>query len=244
MIIAHVSDTHVDGSERNAERTRRVMRYLAGLAIPADVVLITGDVTDRGTEPEYEQARRLIDPAGPALFCPGNHDARQPFRKALLGEEAGDQPINRAYHVDGVLFAMCDSTIPGRHDGRLDEQTLDWLDAELTAAADMPAFVCFHHPPVVLGAPYIDEIRQFSTERLAGLVAGHRNVVAVLCGHAHTPAVSTFGGKPLIVAPGVASTVRLAIEGEPVIDEAPPPMVALHLLGDDLRLTTHYRVVL
>lgn len=65
---------------------------------------------------------------------------------------AADTPIDRAYRVGGALFAMCDSSIPGRHDGVLADETLDWLDAELTAAGGLPAFVCFHHPPVILGA--------------------------------------------------------------------------------------------
>jgi Icc protein len=243
IVIAHLSDIHIDGEGHSVERTKRVMRYLAGLRTPVDVVLVTGDVADHGTEAEYERARHLIDLPEPVLFCPGNHDAREPLRKVLLGEAPDDAPVNRAYRVGGALFAMCDSSIPGRHDGMLDDQTLDWLDAELASAADLPAFVCFHHPPVVLGAPYVDRIRQYSTERLSDLVATHQNVVAVLCGHAHTPAASTFGGKPLLVAPGVVSTVILPFESDAVVDEALPPMLALHILDQDRRLTTHYRVV-
>jgi 3',5'-cyclic AMP phosphodiesterase CpdA len=98
---------------------------------------------------------------------------------------------------------MCKFSIPGRHDGLLVDQTLDWLESDLTAAAHIPSFICFHHPPVVLGAPHGDRIRQFSTDKLCHLVRHHDNVVAVLCGHAHTPASTLFGGKPLLVAPAV-----------------------------------------
>jgi 3',5'-cyclic AMP phosphodiesterase CpdA len=133
--------------------------------------------------------------------------------------------------------------VPGADDGYLADETLDWLDAELTAAADLPAFVCFHHPPVVLGQPFIDRIMQFGAERLSDVVARHPNVVALLCGHAHTPAASTFAGRPLLVAPGVASTLMLPFEGDTLLDYDQPILIAFHILDDEHRLTTHFRVV-
>jgi 3',5'-cyclic-AMP phosphodiesterase len=243
VIVAHVSDTHIDSGERSVARTERVLRFLAGLPTRVDVVLVTGDVADHGAESEYERMRGLVDLPSPVLFCPGNHDVREAFRKVLLGVEPDGAPVNRAHRVGGALFAMCDSSIPGRDDGVLTDQTLDWLDAELSASTDLPAFVCFHHPPLVLGAPYVDGIRQFSEDRLASLVARHPQIVALLCGHAHTPAATTFAGLPLLVAPGVVSTSLLPFESDAIVDLDLPPMLAFHILHEDRRLTTHYRVV-
>src|SRR5690348_2716283 len=48
VLIAHVSDVHVDAGERSAERTGRVFRYLAGLPSPPDAVIVTGDIADHG----------------------------------------------------------------------------------------------------------------------------------------------------------------------------------------------------
>jgi 3',5'-cyclic AMP phosphodiesterase CpdA len=243
MIIAQVSDLHVDDGERSRQRVARVVGELAGLRPQPDVVLVTGDIADHGAEAEYELVRELVDLPAPVLFCPGNHDVRAAYRKVLLGEPASDAPINRAHRVGGALFALCDSTLPGRDDGLLAADTLEWLDAELAAAADLPAFVCFHHPPATLGMPFADRYRQFATERLAQLVAAHPHVVALLCGHAHTPAATTFAGRPLLVAPGVVSTIRLPFEAVAPVDEDLPTMLAYHLLDDDRRLTTHFRVV-
>jgi Icc protein len=243
IVIGHLSDIHIDTAERSVQRARRVIRYLAGLPMPVDVVLVTGDLADHGTDAEYERVRALLDLPVPVLVCPGNHDVRGPFRQVLLGEPASDAPVNRAHRVAGAFFAMCDSSVPGADDGWLADETLDWLDAQLTAAADLPAFVCFHHPPVVLGQPYIDRIMQFGADRLAEVIAQHTNVVALLCGHAHTPAASTFAGKPLLIAPGVVSTVLLPFESETVVDLHQPPLLAFHLLDDHRRLTTHYRAV-
>jgi 3',5'-cyclic AMP phosphodiesterase CpdA len=231
VVIAHLSDIHVDDGERSVERTARVMRYLAGLPRPVDVVLVTGDLADHGAPDEYTIVEKLLALPVPVLTCPGNHDD-----SALL-------PGDTAHVVAGALFAMCDSSIAGRNEGVLTDATLAWLDAELRTHADRPAFVCFHHPPVTLGIPFVDGIRQFGAERLAEVVERHPNVVAVLCGHAHTPAATTFAGRPLLVAPGVVSTAMLPFETDAIVDLDLPPLLAFHLLDDERRLTTHFRVV-
>ncbi|MCU7725151.1 phosphodiesterase [Actinoplanes sp. KI2] len=243
VVIAHVSDIHVDAGERSAERVGRVFRYLAGLHTSPDAVIVTGDIADHGAEAEYERVRGLVRLSAPVLWCPGNHDDRGPYRKALLDEEPTARPVNRAYEIAGVLILMCDSSIPGRNDGLLADETLAWLEARLSARAELPALICFHHPPVTLGMPFVDGIRQFGAERLAAVVQRHPQVVALLCGHAHTAAASTFAGRPLLVAPGVVSTAMLPFETDALVDLHQPPMIAFHVLADDRRLTTHYRVI-
>jgi 3',5'-cyclic-AMP phosphodiesterase len=243
LVVAQVSDIHLDGSARNAERAARVMTYLNELPHPIDAVLVTGDIADNGLESEYEEARKILVSPHPVFICPGNHDIRSAYRRILLGEPAGEEPINRAHHVGGAVFALCDSSVPGRPEGFLADETIEWLDSLLAADPESPAFVCFHHPPLPLHVPYVDEIRQHGEERLAEVIARHPQIVAVLCGHAHTGAATTFAGRPLLVAPGVVSTLLLSWESDTVVDYDLPPAVTFHILGDDLRLTTHYRAV-
>ena len=138
---------------------------------------------------------------------------------------------------------MVDSSIPGQDDGLLADETIAWLEATLAGRPELPALICFHHPPVTLGMPFVDSIRQFGAERLAAVVERHPQVVALLCGHAHTAAATTFAGRPLIAAPGVVSTSMLPFETSEIVDLGQPPMIAFHLLDDDLRLTTHFRAV-
>jgi Icc protein len=242
MVFAQLSDIHLDLSARNEERAARVMRYLNGLPSPLDAVLVTGDLADHGLAAEYEQVAKVLSSPHPVFTCPGNHDIRGPYREVLLGEPASEEPINRVHLAAGARFLMCDSSIPGRNDGVLDDTTVDWIETTL-GAQDGPAFLCFHHPPVTLGIPAVDEIRQFREDRLAEIIGRHGDVVAVLCGHAHTGAASTFAGRPVIVSPGVVSTAMLPWEDDQVLNFELPPAVAFHILDDELRLTTHYRVV-
>jgi 3',5'-cyclic AMP phosphodiesterase CpdA len=246
LVLAHVSDLHLDGAERSAQRAARVMSYLDGLAQPVDAVLVTGDIADHGLPEEYEQARSLLSSRFPVLTCPGNHDRRGPCRTTLLGDVEGsdDVPVNRAQRVAGAVFALCDSSIPGQDEGYLSDWTLAWLAGVLDAApATAPVVVACHHPPVALHSPVLDAIRQRGSQRLASLLRDHPRVVAVLCGHAHTAAASTFAGLPLLVAPGVASTLRLPWEHGDVLDVTASPALAFHVIDGADRITTHYRTL-
>ncbi|NEA24080.1 phosphodiesterase [Actinomadura bangladeshensis] len=242
MVFAQLSDTHLDQSDDRADRMARVMEHLG--ALPLDAVLVTGDIADHGDPAEYAQARKLLlGSPHPVLLCPGNHDVRGPYREGLLDEPPTAAPVNRLHRIAGATFAMCDSTVPGEDHGFLDDGTLAWLDRQLAGNPGEPAFVCFHHPPIPQGIPYVDEIRQFGADRLAAVIERHPQVVAVLCGHNHTAAATTFAGRPLLVSPGVVSTLVFPWQGGDVADYDAPPGVAFHLLDDEGRLTTHYRTV-
>jgi Icc protein len=76
-------------------------------------------------------------------------------------------------------------------------------------------------------------------------------VKALLAGHVHTGASTTFAGVPLRIAPGVVSGSLLPIEpgadrgwaaGGPVEFDRPPSLL-LHVLHDDGRVTSHHRTV-
>jgi 3',5'-cyclic-AMP phosphodiesterase len=239
VILAHISDLHIgkdrgDGGARALRRARDVVEWLNRMDGDLDGVLVTGDLADNGLPEEYEVVQEVLGALRfPVATCPGNHDDRAAF----AGQTS---PVNRVHRVDGYTVAMADSSIPGRNEGYLDDETVAWLDDVL--ADGEPALVCFHHPPVVLGIPFVDGIRMQEAERLAAVVERHDNVVAVLCGHAHTGAVSTFAGRPLVVAPGVVSTAVLPFVSDELVSYEPPPSVAFHVL-DDRSLVTHFRSV-
>ncbi|WP_418960004.1 metallophosphoesterase [Streptomyces tritici] len=243
-LLAQISDLHLDGSERATRRATRVMDHLRALPRPVDALLVTGDIADHGEEAEYEEAARILAADFPVLTCPGNHDVRTAYRKALLGEAPGDGPVNRVHHIAGTAVLMCDSTIPGRDEGRLDAETLAWIDATLTALPqDTPALIAFHQPPVRLHHPLPDAGMLEGPGALAELLDRHPRVAAVLTGHAHTAAASVFAGRPLIVGPAVTWTLRMPWEGDRPADRDQPPGLAFHVMDGERRLTTHYRVV-
>jgi 3',5'-cyclic-AMP phosphodiesterase len=245
MILAHISDLHIgqdhegDGGARALRRAQRVIDYLNALPGEVDGVLATGDLADHGTPEEYRVVRDLLGTLRfPVLPCPGNHDVREAYRTTLLGDpDGGAEPVNEVHHLAGFTIAMCDSLIPRRNEGLLDDSTLTWLDKVLSDTED-PVLVCFHHPPVKLHLPVLDGILLQNADQLAEVL--NDKVVAILCGHAHTAAATTFAGRPLVVAPGVVSTAVLPVEGDHVVDYDLPPALALHVVGEH-GLVTHFR---
>ncbi|MFC0542002.1 metallophosphoesterase [Kutzneria chonburiensis] len=241
VLLAQISDLHLDGSERATARARRVMDYLNGLAQPVDALLVTGDIADHGTESEYEEVSRLLAGAGfPVLTCPGNHDVRAPFRKALLDEEPSDGPVNRLHQVGGVNILMVDGIVPAHDHGFLDDETVGWILDHLRDQT--PTLIALHHPPVPVHEPLIDRILLHDPDRLSAIVEAHPQVIAVLTGHAHTACASSFAGRPIIVSPAVTYAVRLPWEGGSFDNWDQPPGVAFHVV-EGTRITTHFRSV-
>ncbi len=243
LVIAHVSDTHFGNETQDpAARNAAVMDHLLAMSPRPDVLLVTGDVADHGLPEEYVEARAWLDRwEGPLAVCPGNHDVRDAF---VAGLGIGSRTV---VETSGVRFVLLDSLVDadetGRVDpGRLGDDQLAWLDERLAEDA-RPTYVCLHHPPATIDLELMDPIRLRDGEALEGVIARHAHVVATLVGHAHTMAATTFAGRPLLIGGGVVSTVTADAEAPPTIWFEAPPTFALHLVGDDGRVTTHWRAL-
>ncbi|MEU5438912.1 metallophosphoesterase [Streptomyces sp. NPDC020719] len=256
MLLAHISDLHLDGGARAAQRAARVVEFINAMSRRPDAVLVTGDIADHGAPAEYAEAAELLARIdAPVLTCPGNHDDRAAYRKGLLDLPGGPSakggaapdpyaPVNRLHRVGDYAILMLDSTIPGEDPGVFEDATLEWLARTLDSLGDTPALPAFHHPPAVIHHEYLDSTNLTNADRFAEVLAGRDNVPAVLVGHAHTPAATTFAGRPLLIAPGVTSTLRLPWEpGEGLVNRTSPPGIAFHVLDAGGRIMTHFRVV-
>jgi len=99
--ILHVSDTQFgryhrfDPSDSLAGYLiRDVEKLLRDDVPPIDLVIVSGDIAERGKRPEYDQARTFIDQVGRALglghdrvvVVPGNHDVSWNLCQAAFAE--------------------------------------------------------------------------------------------------------------------------------------------------------------
>lgn len=248
--IAHLSDTHFDGTPRTAQRNRVVLDYLRDLPPSALAgVVVSGDVTDHGDESEYAQARAELTGPWPMLVIPGNHDRRDAFAAGLYGQGRVGEPLDSSVDIGPVVLIGCDSSIPAPpgsriDEGRLDAGTLHWLDSALAARRpDQWALICLHHPPAPVQIPLMDPIRLSNGAELLDVLRRHAGIAGILTGHAHTAGATELGGIPVRIAPGVASAVPLPFEPNAPITPALPPGFAFHIIDDEGRLTTHFRIL-
>lgn len=224
--LLHLSDPHLDGSRERADRLRAVLDLLPPFRRP-DAIVVTGDVADTGAADAYAQFQAVMEGREPWLAVPGNHDS-----PALL---AGPPFLD----VGDLRVLGLDVTVAGENHGELRDEVAE--QAVRLAAGAGRTVLAFHQPPVWIGHSYIDSMRLLNAESLASLVNRIGTVTAILCGHAHTAAVSSFAGVPVLMAPGIVSALRLDPADRPIASLTHAPGMALHSFEDGAVTTTfHY----
>jgi 3',5'-cyclic AMP phosphodiesterase CpdA len=196
--------------------TERAFRAVARLNPSPDVVVITGDLTDCGLDEEYANLNRLLRRflPMPVFVIPGNHDRRGNFREGLkhLPGVAAD-PHYVQYTVDDypVRLVMLDTLVPGAGHGELRPEQLEFLDQALAAAPDKPTIVGMHHPPFACGIAHMDRINLRNIPDFAAIIARHRQVERIICGHHHRPIVARLAHAIASIAPSVAHQVEMTL---------------------------------
>jgi 3',5'-cyclic-AMP phosphodiesterase len=210
-VVAHISDPHLlAGEARQYGAIDTVVRFTAALdrlsrMDPAPQALVlTGDLADLGEPGAYRRLRDLVEPVAESMgaqvvWCMGNHDDRAAYSRELFGEES-EAPQDRVYDVSGLRIVSLDTSVPGWHHGELSDEQLAWLRDLLATHATHGTILALHHPPIPSPMlPVAEVIELLDTDRLADVVRGS-DVRAILGGHYHFSAHSTFAGIPVSVA--------------------------------------------
>lgn len=231
MIIAQISDTHIDLDGPNgAARLGYLERCVADInrldPMP-DAVIHTGDLSHNGKPAEYEAAKRVLG----ALRCPlhvgaGNRDDRAAIRRAFPADRylLPDTPFVQ-YSADAyaVRLIAVDTLSEGSNKGEFCQVRADSLRAVLAEETTKPTVVFMHHPPfVVRESDYPVQFASWeAVERMSRALAGQRHVIGLFCGHTHRNAAGEIGGVPVSSTPSVAVDLRLgqypaSFEGVPI----------------------------
>ncbi len=208
-----------------------------------DVVIATGDLVNSARAPQYEHlADILVNLEVPLRLVPGNHDDREMLRSTfpdLVPDGGADQRIDYVVDEWPVRLVGLDTTIPGENGGAIVAEQISWLDQVLSAQPDRPTVIFQHHPPFVTGIGWMDAVGLIGRELEAELLASHRQVCAVLCGHIHRNIHATVGGRPASTSPSTGAQVALALGDNlyEYIDE--PGAVAIHQWSAENGLVSH-----
>lgn len=230
IVIAHLSDPHLDARAVTVQRLRHVVAAVRELPY-LDAVVVTGDVADGGLVSEYQAFMAEVAGLPPTIVTSGNHCLKAAF-------EASVGPRNSQLDIDGLRIVGLDTALEGRDEGLLDEATQSFARRAIDTAPGAVLLAC-HHPPVDIGHPIIDATRLSNPDALAGLVASSAAVIGVLTGHVHTAHVTQFAGVPMIGAPGIVSTLRINEPERLSADGSAPPGFAVHTI-DRGRLATRF----
>lgn len=241
MLICQLTDLHVRPVGKPANRvaetnmfTERAFRAVARLNPEPDMVVITGDLTECGLDAEYTNLARLLRKwlPMPVFVIPGNHDRRGNFReglKHLPGVTADPHYVQYAVEDHAVRLVMLDTLVPGAGHGELHAGQLEFLDRTLAAVPGKPTIVAMHHPPFVCGIAHMDRINLRDAPAFTAIIAKHRQVERIICGHHHRPIVARVAHAIASIAPSVAHQVEMTLDPhDPGAFVFEPPAFQLH----------------
>jgi 3',5'-cyclic AMP phosphodiesterase CpdA len=219
--IVHLSDLHLTADDRAARSEERLFGRLRGMnsswrrlvdapaVRAADLLLVTGDVTDRGEPAAWQSFWRPLAEAGLTArvrVVPGNHDlchlgvrlsdCRVDAQRALVGLAAGGQPtrfpwVERLAGGHVALVGLNSANIGNRSAatnaiGRLGHFQLERLARALRRARDAAVVVvALHHSPNIPAGRTADARRLARMSPLERwgmeLDAAERRALRLLC---------------------------------------------------------------
>ena len=228
------------------KRLRRAVDRLNALEPRPDVVLATGDLTERGKRREYERLRKLLAPLEIPLFViPGNHDRRESLRDAFADHwyMPATGPIHYAIDRYPVRLIGIDTMNDGDPGGILDDDRLDWLDRTLARAKDRPTLIFMHHPPFLTGIRALDALEFRGRDALGEIIGRNPQVDRIVCGHIHRAMELRWHGTMVCTALSTAHQFALELrEKRPLGFVLEPPGFALHIWRDG-QIVTHHCLV-
>lgn len=248
MLIAQLTDFHVtlEGRTAGSVDTRaafaRLMARMADLAPRPDFILVSGDLAETGADAEYAFVADGLTRLGlPFLVVPGNHDQREPLRRAFR-DVAGTEPghLGFARDLEALSIIGLDTLVEGAGHGALGPEQIHWLKGALDARAARPLIVMLHHPPFDTGIPAMDAIglREGRAE-LEAVLGGRENIAGVLCGHVHRAISGTFAGHRAFIASSASHQFALDLDRQGAFRVVlEPPQIALHRIERN-RLVTY-----
>jgi 3',5'-cyclic AMP phosphodiesterase CpdA len=221
LTLAHLSDVHFGRIS-----DERVVGALVDEVNDADLdlVVVSGDLTQRARRNEFKAARAMLDAFGPpVIVVPGNHDVRawwhNPFdrlwRSSKRYRKYISEDVTPQFAADGLAAFGLNSahgwTIKG---GRIRPEHVDEMEAFFGRQPD-DAFrvLTVHHHLLLLDGLGNHDISRGA--RLALEAAQSARVDLVLCGHLHTshvapvelaPAGDAGRGHRLVIASAGTAT--------------------------------------
>jgi 3',5'-cyclic AMP phosphodiesterase CpdA len=189
MLLLHLSDVHF-GPPYHDEIGEALLRFAHH--IEADVIVASGDFTQRAKEEQFRAAREFLDrlPRVPLIVTPGNHDiplyrvlerVRDPYRyyQRYIARE-----LDTVTAVDGAVIVALNSTAPLRAitNGRIHAWQLEFARQAFEGTPpDVQRILVAHHhfapPPDFEGADAMPRAKRaldaFTEMRVDLLLGGH-----------------------------------------------------------------------
>lgn len=198
--------------DRADRRARFVKGVQAAVAAGFDRLLLSGDLTEEGTESQFEEvanvlAEAKVDAARVTLLA-GNHDryhSEDAWRRAMDGPFRGSKEGSEPILADGVTLIPIDTTRMQHYVLSAGEIALEeWRRVRaLVAARKGPVVLFMHHPPQLHRTPHMQWIDGLRNAHLVHDLLREFPNVHVMHGHTHRAVAQVWPGSsvPRVFSP-------------------------------------------
>ncbi|WP_447045058.1 metallophosphoesterase [Vreelandella sp. H-I2] len=182
MRVVQVTDAHLHADTEARSRAgipwRQFQQVLRAVtAEHPDIVIFTGDISQDESAASYALAAQAMAALScPWYWLPGNHD-----QLALMAAEC---PLVGEVDLGAWRMLLLNTQVEGKPHGELGSERIAKL-AEQLENDDRPTLIAMHHPPVDVGAVWMDAIGLQDREAFWELLSNHSHVKIILFGHAH-----------------------------------------------------------
>jgi 3',5'-cyclic AMP phosphodiesterase CpdA len=216
--IVHLSDLHFGRVDQALLGPLRDLIH----SIAPNVVVISGDLTQRAKSEQFEEARAFLDTLpGPQIVVPGNHDISlyNVFRRFV-------KPLDRykRYITDDLdpIFVDEEIAVVGVNtarsltikDGRLNKEQVDGIRSQLAGLAPNITRIVVTHHPFDLPTSF-EEKDLVNRAEMAMEVFAECGVDVLLAGHMHLSHAASTASRyridayaALVVQAGTATSTR------------------------------------
>ncbi len=239
ITIMQVSDIHIGFEYESNQRLITALLMSRLLNPEPDLIIATGDNTDRAANLEAIKLRELLSTFGlgkPKLFAPGNHDSRTKAYEQHVGERYYYRIVGKNF-----LFVAIDTG----NTGMITHDQYIWLKDVLERYSNLTKILYFHHPiwgyEMQGNVTYSGEVRSNDlygswrsnmtlTQKTLDLIVSYK-VNLVLSGHIHadrTVTMSYDGGVTYFITTTTLGASRPDYNGLRLITITTDGKVKLH----------------
>ncbi len=217
-ILVHLSDLHFGRVDPELLEPLRVLVH----KVAPDVVVVSGDLTQRAKSEEFEEARAFLDTLpGPQIVVPGNHDISlyNVLRRFLA-------PLDRykRYITDDLSPVFIDDEIAVLgvntarsltfKDGRVNEEQVAQIKKQLSGLPQALTRIIVTHHPFDLPQSFDDD-DLVDRAPMAMQVFAESGVDVLMAGHLHASHAGSTAARyamseyaALVVQAGTATSTR------------------------------------
>ena len=193
MRIIHMSDLHLTKGGTPIWETNTMDHFNKSIDIirgmnDIDAIIVTGDISDDGSEWTYQYADRTFSLLGvPTYCCPGNHDSLKvmldDYRPSFYSVLPASCLI-RGWKLLSLNTVIKDDENPDQNKARgfLSEESMIYMRQELEEG--LPTIIALHHPPLEPGG-WLNRRLLDNRDEFNQVICRYSNARLVLYGHIH-----------------------------------------------------------